>query len=230
MDAKTAAARLLPALADVVHKYRIPIDCLNDVIDGVEMDLDRTRYETFAELELYCRRVASAVGVACIHVWGFRGCGAPEGAAALESARQAGMALQLTNILRDLRADAAADRVYLPLEDLRECGYSVDELKQGVVNQAFFRLMELEIDRARRLYREGYKLFDYLGRDGQRIFGLMTTAYRSLLEKISRRPGDVFSRPVKLRKIEQAALFLSWTFAPSILAEKQIRAKAGDKS
>ena len=88
------------------------------MIDGVEMDLDRSRYQTFAELEKYCYRVASVVGLACIHVWGFRG------AAALEPARQCGLAFQLTNILRDLKEDADRDRVYLPLEDLDRFGYT----------------------------------------------------------------------------------------------------------
>ena len=112
------------------------------MIDGVEMDLTPRRYETFDELERYCERVASAVGLACIHIWGFRG---PE---AFEPARQAGVALQLTNILRDLKEDAAAGRVYLPLADLRRCGYSVDELLAGVANDAFLRLMRFEIERA----------------------------------------------------------------------------------
>ena len=104
---------LLPALADTVRRFHIPHEHLLAVIDGVEMDLTPRRYETFDELERYCERVASAVGLACIHIWGFRG---PE---AFEPARQAGVALQLTNILRDLKEDAAAGRVYLPLADLR---------------------------------------------------------------------------------------------------------------
>ena len=117
------------------------------MIDGVEMDLTPRRYETFDELEQYCERVASAVGLACIHIWGFRG---PE---AFEPARQAGVALQLTNILRDLKEDAAAGRVYLPLADLRRCGYSEKELSAGTVNDAFLDLMRFEIERAEQFYR-----------------------------------------------------------------------------
>ena len=146
----------LPALADAVRRFGIPHEQLRAVIDGVEMDLDRHRYETFDELQQYCQRVASAVGLACIHVWGFRG---PE---AFEPARKAGIALQVTNILRDLKEDAAAGRVYLPLEDLRDCGYSVEDLLAGVVNEPFFRLMRLEIDRAEQFYRDGAELMDWL--------------------------------------------------------------------
>jgi 15-cis-phytoene synthase len=225
-NTEATAARLLPALVDVVHKHRIPSDCLFDVLDGVEMDLQHRQYETFQELMPYCRRVASAVGLACIHIWGFRGKGTPDGDAAIEFARRAGIALQLTNILRDLKTDAETGRIYLPLEDLRQCAYSVEELKKGVVNQAFYRLMDMEIDRARQFYREGCELLDFLDRDGQRIFGMMTTVYRSLLEKIARRPEEVFSRPVKLCKFNQIVLFLYWMFMPSWMAAKMYRGSA----
>ena len=143
------AAALLPALADAVRRFHIPPEHLRAVLDGVEMDLRRPRYETFAALVGYCERVASAVGLACIHVWGFRG---PE---ALGPARSAGIALQLTNILRDLKEDAAAGRVYLPLDDLRQCGYSVEQLQQGVTGAAFRRLVDLEVGRAEQFYRDG---------------------------------------------------------------------------
>ncbi len=221
-----SAEILLPALVDTVEKYHIPADCLYAVLDGVEMDLDRRRYQTFDELKEYCLRVASAVGLACIHVWGFRGQGTPQADAALKPARQAGVALQLTNILRDLKADAAADRVYLPLEDLHSCGYTTEELKNGVVNNAFCRLMELEIDRARQFYQQGANLFDFLNRDGRRIFGLMTAVYRRLLEKIARRPGDVFARPIRIGKFNRLALFLYWTLFPSFMAEKKTHTAA----
>jgi len=215
--AEATAVHLLPALVDTVKKYHIPGDCLYSVLDGVEMDLDSSRYETFEELRLYCLRVASAVGLACIHIWGFRGQGTLEGKAAIEPARQAGIALQLTNILRDLKADAAAGRIYLPLKDFHACGYSEEELKNGVVNEAFYRLMGMEIARAEEFYRQGYKLMDFLKRDGQRIFGLMMSTYRSLLEKIARRPGDVFSRQIGLGKFQRLLTAAGWAVLPSVM-------------
>ena len=101
-----------PALHDTVATYRIPAQYLEAVIDGVEMDLEPVAYRTFAELRNYCYHVASVVGLSCIHIWGFRG---PD---AMRFAEDAGIAFQLTNILRDLGEDAARGRVYLPEEDL----------------------------------------------------------------------------------------------------------------
>ena len=117
------------------------------------MDLTKNRYQTFAELELYCERVASAVGLACIHIWGFEGRGTPEQEEVFELARKVGIAYQLTNILRDLKEDAAMDRVYLPLDEISAAGYSVEELKSGVANPAFEKLMRSQIDRAEDYYR-----------------------------------------------------------------------------
>lgn len=198
----------LPALADTVRRFHIPVEYLRDVIDGVEMDLDGRRYETFEELEPYCLRVASAVGLACIHIWGFRG---PE---AFAPARKAGVAMQLTNILRDLKEDAAAGRVYLPLADLRECDYSVDDLMAGVVDVRFRRLMANQAARAERFYAEGTELIDWLEPSGQRIFGLMMATYRSLLRKIARHPADVFHRRVRLGRVQKARLALRWALLP----------------
>jgi 15-cis-phytoene synthase len=199
---------LLPALADTVCRFQIPHEHLSAVIDGVEMDVAGQRYETFEELERYCERVASAVGLACIHIWGFRG---PE---AFEPARQVGIALQLTNILRDLKEDAAAGRVYLPLADLQSCGYSLDDLQAGIANDSFRRLMQFEIDRAKLFYRGGAELWNWLEPDGRRIFGLMTTTYWRLLERIERRPADVLRRRVRLGFFTKIGLFARWTLAP----------------
>jgi 15-cis-phytoene synthase len=199
---------ILPALADAVHRFAIPPDHLRALLDGIEMDLHTRRYETFDELRQYCERVASAVGLACIHVWGFRG------GEALESARQAGVALQLTNILRDLRDDAEQDRVYLPQEDFRACGYTVDDLLARVADERFHRLMELEIDRAEGFYRRGATLLDLLEPDGRRVFGIMTSVYHALLDRIRRRPADVLTRRVALGRASKLRIALRWTLFP----------------
>jgi 15-cis-phytoene synthase len=204
----SALPPVLPALADTVRRYCIPHEHLSAVIDGVEMDLVGQRYETFAELERYCERVASAVGLACIHIWGFRG---PE---AFEPARQVGVALQLTNILRDVKEDAVAGRIYLPLADLRSCGYSLDDLQAGVANDSFHRLMQFEIDRAKRFYRGGVGLWDWLEPDGRRIFGLMTATYWRLLKRIENRPADVLRRRVRLGLFTKIGLFTRWMLGP----------------
>ncbi len=186
------AAELLPAVVDMLRRFQVPAEHLYAVIDGVEMDLDRQRYETFDELEQYCRLVASAVGAACIHIWGFRD------RMAIELAEKCGIAMQLTNILRDIGEDARQGRIYLPLEDLRRCDYSVEELLDGLADRRFRNLVAMEVDRAQQYYSEGAKLRDLLDRDGRRVFGIMTATYRTLLRKIARRPADVFTRRIRL--------------------------------
>lgn len=183
---------LLPALADTVHRYGIPEQYLFDVLDGMEMDLTPCRFESFEELQQYCYRVASVVGLSCIHIWGFHG------DEAFEPARRCGLAFQLTNILRDLKEDARRDRIYLPLADLRRFNYGPADLKRGVCNARFQTLMRFQIERAEQLYRQALPLEDYLERDGRRVFRAMVTTYHSLLGEIKRRQGDVFSRRVRL--------------------------------
>jgi len=199
---------LLPAVADVLRRYRVPPEHLHAVIDGVEMDLKQQRYETFEELEVYCQRVASAVGLSCIHVWGFTG------REALEPARKCGIALQLTNILRDLREDARVDRVYLPLEDLRRGGYSVEDLQAGVADRRFFDLMDFQIRRAERFYREGAELMRWLEPSARRIFGMMISTYRAVLGKIERHPAKVLTGRVRLGRLKKLQLAVRWALLP----------------
>ncbi len=180
------------ALADAVSRYQIPPDCLSDAIDGVEMDLHYRPYHTFEQLEQYCHRVASSVGLACIHIWGFRD------SAALAPARQCGLAFQLTNILRDLAEDSARGRVYLPQEDLQRCGYSPQELAAGVQNDGFQRLMDLELARTASFFQQAAVLPRYLSTDGQRIFAAMFNTYWRLYQRIANHSTEVLSRRVSL--------------------------------
>jgi phytoene synthase len=199
---------LLPALVDTVKRFAVPVEHLLAVIDGVEMDLDPRRYETFDDLVTYCQRVASAVGLACIHIWGFNGDGA------FEPARKCGIALQLTNILRDLREDVEEGRVYLPTEDLHRCGYSAEDLAARRVDDRFLHLMTFQIDRARGFYREGAELFDWLQPGGRRALGMMLTVYYRLLEEIERRPGDVFRRRIRLSQPKKLGIAARWLLLP----------------
>jgi phytoene synthase len=200
--------RLLPALADTVARYAIPPEHLEAVIDGQVMDLEPARYETFDELVAYCERVASAVGLACIHVWGFRD------PAALEPARQCGIAFQLTNILRDLDEDLARGRLYLPLADLRACGCTPEDLFNRRVDEHFFRLVALEVGRARQLYADAARLTRWLEPEGRRIFGMMAAVYRRLLEKVARRAPQLLHQRVRLSRLEKLAIALRWFFLP----------------
>lgn len=191
---------LHPALQDTLGRYQVPPRYLFDVLDGVEMDLEQDSYATFDELYRYCYRVASAVGLACIHIWGF------SDPRALEYAESAGIAFQLTNILRDLREDAQRGRIYLPKEDLDRFGYSPDQLRQGVLNAAFHQLMQFEVERAHGYYRRGSALAPLLPPAGRAVFQVMLQTYRGLLEAIEARHYDVFSSRVTLSRWRKLSL------------------------
>ena len=208
-DGDCVGRQILPALADTVARFGIPPQYLHAAIDGQEMDLVRARYETFEELSQYCEKVASAVGLTCIYIWGFRS------DAALDPARQCGIAFQLTNILRDLREDAAVGRVYLPLADLRQCAYAVEDLQQGLVNEAFDRLLALETARAESFYAAGQALANYLAPDGRRVFGMMNATYRRLLQKIAHSGGQVLRQRIRLTRREKLCLAFRWFLCPA---------------
>jgi len=187
--------RYLPAVADMVARHRIPHEYLFAVIDGVELDLHPVEVATFEELERYCYHVAGAVGLCCIHVWGFR-----DDPAVRQLAIDCGLALQLTNILRDLAEDADRGRVYLPREDLDRFGYSADDLRRRVRDRRFCDLMQFEVDRAKTYYARGERLFSSLEPPGKPILRAMLDIYGGLLREIERRDFDVFSQRVSLPK------------------------------
>ncbi len=195
---------LLPALADTIDAYRVPPEHLHAVIDGVEMDLEPLEYETFADLENYCHKVASAVGLACLCIWGTT---SPR---ALEPARQCGVAFQLTNILRDLKEDAALGRVYLPREDMARFDYTSDDLREGVSDHRLRDLVRFEVERAERLYAAAAELESWLEADGRRVFGSMISVYRALLGEIKRLDGDLLSARVGLSRWRKMRIATRW--------------------
>ena len=186
--------RLHEALHHTVLAFHIRRQYLDDVLDGVEMDLETADYATFEDLRLYCYRVASAVGLACIHIWGF------SDERAKIHAEQAGLAFQLTNILRDLGEDAARGRVYLPREDLKRFGYSEDKLRRGERDDSFRALMRFEIARARTLYAASWPLAPLLSPPGRAVFLVMARTYRSLLAAIESSDYDVFRKRARVSK------------------------------
>lgn len=192
---------VLPALADVVHRFEIPEQYLMDVLDGVSMDLEVTdhssgiltcRFETFEQLQDYCYHVAGAVGLCCIHIWGIRD------QRALPRAIDCGLAFQLTNILRDIGGDAATGRIYLPVEDLRRFDYSLEQLQLRVRNSDFTNLIRFEVERARTYYSRAEELFDFIDPVGHPILAAMMEIYGGLLTVIEQRQFDVYSQRVSL--------------------------------
>ena len=219
-DAKRAAlrdwrARLDAALADGAHSHRlhaalahavrtfdIPPRYLRDVIDGVETDLGPVTFPTFADLYPYCYRVASAVGLACVRVWGARG-------DAAGPAEAAGVAFQLTNILRDLGEDLARGRVYLPQDELARFGCPPAAWRDPARRDAFRDLMRFQVGRARDFYAKARPLDGLLGPDGRAVFRVMAGVYSRLLDEIERRDFDVFTRRVCVGRLTKLRVFLS---------------------
>jgi 15-cis-phytoene synthase len=199
------------ALHDAVERYAIPHEYLRHALDGAEMDFHRQRYETIDDLLGYCYRVASTVGLACIHVWGF------SDERAIGPATQCGYAFQLTNILRDLKEDADRGRVYLPQEDAARFDYSTDELAKGVIDQRYRRLLAWEIQRTEGYYMQARELYGYLHADGQRIFRVMSSAYWSLFQQIRRHQEDLFRQRISLPWLVRIRLAAGIWLSPALL-------------
>lgn len=188
------------ALADAAGRFKIPRGYFEELITGVEMDLTPRRYEDFAALRQYCYRVASIPGLIALEIFGY------EGDAARDHAVDLGIAMQLTNILRDLKEDIGRDRVYLPQSELRQFGYPEADLRAGVRNEAFSRLMEFQVRRARDHFARGLRLLAYLPRRSRACPYVLALLYRALLDRIESARYDVFSRRVSLSGMRKAWL------------------------
>jgi phytoene synthase len=183
---------LLNRLAAIIHRFHIPIDLFYELIKGMEMDLKQTRYGTFVELEQYCYRVASTVGLICAEVFGYTN------EKTKQYAMNLGLALQLTNILRDIKTDAKNGRIYLPLEDLQKFNYTEEELLNLTYNQRFVELMKFECDRAHEYFRRAKAC---LAEEDKPLFTAARTMgniYYLLLLRIERAQYDVFSKRIRL--------------------------------
>lgn len=190
------------ALADTVQHFPIKREHLTGIIDGVEMDLHQTRYQTFHELYDYCYHVACLVGLVCIEIFGY------QNAKAQEYAVNLGLAFQLTNIIRDVAEDASRDRIYLPAEDLHIHGYSEQELRDGVYNDAFVCLMRFEEERARKYYQRATESLPKEDRQRLAASEAMHLIYRQLLDKIAARRFQVFETRVRLSTWRKLGLAL----------------------
>lgn len=193
-------------LQPFIVRFDLPRQAFDDVIDGVAMDLDTTRYQTFADLYEYCRRVASAVGLICIRIFRCRNDRAREYAVNL------GVALQLTNILRDIPDDLARGRVYLPLEDLAAHECTVDDLARGVVTDPVRRLLTFECARARDFYQRA--MLARPDEDRRRLVAaeIMRAVYFETLKRIEGNGYDVFKARVRVQRPTQAFIALKQWF------------------
>ena len=199
---------ILLALTDTHHRYNIPVQLLDQLAYGTEMDVDPEaddllvcetpesstliRYRTFEDLQRYCYHVASVVGLVCIRIFGY------DDPAAEPLAEKCGLAFQLTNIIRDVKEDADMGRVYLPEEDLVKFGIAPMELRNAPDMAKIRPLLEMEAGRALDYYKAGDALIDFIEEDSQPALWVLVNIYRKLLEKIALRNYDVFNGRVSL--------------------------------
>ena len=201
---------ILLALTDAQRRFTIPAGLLDELAHGTAMDVQQpestessdaasviVQYQTFEDLRLYCYRVASIVGLVCIHVFGYRDPGAEE------LAERCGLAFQLTNIIRDVKEDAGMGRVYLPHQDLGKFNLSVHDVLTSPDPARFRSLLAFEADRAREFYKAGDELLAYISEDSQPALWVLVTIYRGLLEKIAEKQYDVFTAKVSLSTWEK---------------------------
>ena len=182
----------------LIEKYSLPVGMFEEIIAGVEMDLSIRRYATFEDLRVYCYRVASAVGLVSIEIFGYRNPGCKQYAIKL------GLALQTTNMIRDVGKDLQADRIYLPQEDLTRFNYLEPELQDRQHNHRFVRLMEFEATRARDFF---YRAAAALPAEDRRAMGpaeIMASIYRGLLRQMELDKFRVFEKEYRLSKLEKA--------------------------
>lgn len=194
---------LLNTLSSTVHAFEIPADHFSELIRGVEMDLVKNRYETFDELYTYCYRVASTVGLMCAEIFGYT----------KEHTRQyaidLGIALQLTNIMRDIKTDLKLNRIYIPREDMKRFRYTEDDLRNHVYDERFVGLMRHQAERARSYYIAAN---EHLAREDKKHFfaaRIMEKIYYSILEKIERNNFNIFQEKLRVSRLRQLAIALN---------------------
>ena len=185
---------VLRAVVDSVRRFSIPVKYLYEILAGVRMDLDHRGYTSFEELHLYCQRVASAVGLAAIHIWGFHS------DKVFIPADACGLAFQLTNILRDVPEDLSRGRIYIPAHDMLACGCSEADLKCGRIGKEFEELVAIEVSRAEILFDQARELDQYLSTDGRLIFRAMFGVYRGLLESVRAAGTSIFQTRIQPSK------------------------------
>lgn len=197
---------ILRVLSEAVERYAIPEAELQMLVDGVEMDFTRSRYQTFEELRAYCTLVASVVGRMCVRIFGF------EDAVALQRADDLGLALQLTNILRDVREDAVEmKRVYLPQDELARYGIPENALADGEIHPGWRNLIAHNVARARGYFATGYEVLRYIPRRPAACVQTMAGIYEELLKKIERDPGLPLRARAALSKTEKLRVVVrSW--------------------
>jgi phytoene synthase len=199
----------------LVAKYSLPTGMLEEIIAGVEMDLNTLRYPSFDELRIYCYRVASAVGLVSIEIFGYRNQGCKQYAIEL------GLALQTTNIIRDVAKDMQNGRIYIPQEDLARFHYSESELMQRQYNERFVQLMEFQAQRARQFFANAAAALPAEDRRSMTPAEIMGSVYRGLLRRIELDKFRVFEKDYRLSKIEKTGRIAAELFKSFLNLSRQ---------
>lgn len=192
-------------LVNIIGQFDLPQEYFLEIIDGMEMDLQQTRYDTFDDLGLYCYRVASVVGLMAAEIFGY------QDQKTLEYANKLGLAFQLTNILRDVREDASLGRIYIPAEELERFGVSENDILTHHCNESVRNLMDFQAERAKQYYDEAFALLPEEDRYSQRTGLIMAAIYMATLNIINRDSCQVMEKRVSLSPIRK--LWLSWKTA-----------------
>jgi 15-cis-phytoene synthase len=182
----------LRALAGAIKRFKIPRKPFDDLVLGLEMDLETTRYATFEELSLYCYRVASTIGLICIEIFGY------QNPRTRDYAVNLGTALQLVNILRDIQRDAQRGRIYIPQEDLERFGVRPGELTAGAYNDPFVELMQFECDRARHYFDLARQMLPLEDRRSMTAAEIMASIYWGILKRIQKRAYNIYGKRVRV--------------------------------
>jgi phytoene synthase len=183
---------VVQALGDAIRRFGLPHTAFADILRGMEMDLQGVRYERFDDLRLYCERVAGAVGRLCLEVFGYRDADAPR------LGVEMGIALQLTNVLRDLREDLQLGRIYLPREEVEAAGYSLEDLRALRHTPAFDRLLAQQVRRAQGYYQRAEALFAMVEPDARLSLMALHAIYRELLSVVAASGGEVLRCRVRV--------------------------------
>ena len=193
---------LLNKLGRTIHKFNIPYEPFFELLKGMEMDLQNKRYLTFDDLSLYCYRVASTVGLMCIEIFGYKHKSAKEFAINL------GIALQLTNILRDIKKDSLKGRIYLPQEDLEKFSYREEDIFKQKYDERFVNLMKYEVDRAERFFENATVNLDLDDKKAMFAARAMQHIYKRLLEKIIDAEYNIYQKNIKVSSFEKVGISL----------------------
>jgi len=200
------------ALANAVQRYAIPISYFEELIEGMLMDIQVSRYQTFEDLRAYCYRAASVIGLICLEIFGYH---QPQ---ARTFAADLGLAMQLTNILRDIKEDAGRGRIYLPQQELRDFGVREEEVLAGRLSNPLRALLRYQARRARKYFASGTRLLPLLPPRSRLCTAVLQGLYTEILNRIEEADYDVFTKRVSLSTLEKTQL-TAWLWFWSITNE-----------